>query len=80
MSIAEVMDAAKRRAQLIIDDAWYTPGTMRALDRLGLEGMGSAPVLSVADGAMLPREIRGFGVNSEGKQLPVCGSVRCALC
>ena len=51
--------------QLIIDDAWYTPGTMQALDRLGVGGMGSAPMLAVADGAMLPREIRGFGVNSE---------------
>jgi len=38
---------------------------MQALDRLGVGGMGSAPMLAVADGAMLPREIRGFGVNSE---------------
>jgi hypothetical protein len=27
--------------------------------------MGSAPVLSVAEGAMVPREIRGFGLNSQ---------------
>jgi predicted dehydrogenase len=63
VSIAEVMDAAKRRAQLIIDDAWYTPGTMRAVERIGTAA--AAPFLSLADGEMLPREIRGFGVNSE---------------
>lgn len=65
VSIAEVMEVAKKRAQLIIDDAWYTPGTRRALERQGPSGMGSAPVLTLADGEMLPREVRGFGVNSE---------------
>ena len=65
VSIEEVMQSAKRRAQLIVDDAWYTPGTSRALARQGPRAMGSAPVLSVAEGAMVPREIRGFGLNSQ---------------
>ena len=37
---------------------------MRAIARNGGAGMGSAPVLTAADGALVPREIRGFGGTS----------------
>eukprot|EP01045_Picozoa_sp_COSAG04_P009068 COSAG04_NODE_517_length_13186_cov_7.434248_4_plen_109_part_00 len=56
---------------------------MRAIARNGGAGMGSAPVLTAADGALVPREIRGFGGTSSASQALSCSSARSccrALC
>jgi hypothetical protein len=64
VSTKEVTEAARQSAQLIIDDAWYTPGMARARASYG-QSLGSAPALASVEGKMLDRELRGFGRNSD---------------
>ena len=65
MPVAPVLEAAKRAAQLIIDEQWYTPGMLRAVRGLRDGSLGAAPALADSPGSLLPRELRGFARNSE---------------